>query len=346
MKGGPIMSLQKEFLDFNDRIKLDYETKKELADKRDILIDILQNSDRLPSFSHFNQGSYGMHLGTEPVNGREYDIDVGLKFHVNKEDYEPTDIKNTIADILKDHTDYGATIKKPCVTVTYKKNGEAAYHVDLVTYAYEDCQDANSQLFLAHGKDSVPDEITWEKSDPIGLLDYITASVTQGNARDQFRRIIRYLKRWKHLYFSNSGHSEPASIGITLIAADTFVKYEDNDLEALFNIVKAIQNLFVPTKFENNRWLYRIKCPMPSILNFSSNTDAFGKMTDVKMTDFKDKIEKLAKDLQAVKDEVDEAEQCKMLQKIFDSDFHVPDAKDVSKQQRNYIPSSSASGMA
>ena len=29
-----------------------------------------------------------------------------------------------------------AKIKKPCVTVTYKKDGEAAYHVDLVTYVY------------------------------------------------------------------------------------------------------------------------------------------------------------------------------------------------------------------
>ena len=45
------MSLQKEFLDFNDRIKLDYETKKELADKRDILIDILQNSDTMHRMS-------------------------------------------------------------------------------------------------------------------------------------------------------------------------------------------------------------------------------------------------------------------------------------------------------
>ena len=339
------MSLQKEFLDFHDRIKLDYETKRELADKRDILIEILQNSDRLPSFSHFNQGSYGMHLGTEPVNEREYDIDVGLRFRVNKEDYDPMVIKNTIADILKNHTDYGSEIKKPCVTVTYKKDGDAAYHVDLVTYAYENCEDTNSQLFLAHGKDSTPDEITWEKSDPVGLLDYINDSVTQGSARDQFRRVIRYLKRWKHLRFYNSGHSEPASIGITLITADKFVEYEDNDLEALLYIVKAIQNLFVLTKFENNRWLYRIKYPMPSVLNFSSDTDAFGKMTDVQMTDFKDKIEKLAKDLQAVKDEVDEVEQCKMLQRIFDSDFHVPDAKDVSKQQRNYIPSSSASGI-
>ena len=339
------MSLQKEFLDFSDRIKLDYGTKKELADKRDILIKILQDSDRLPSFSHFNQGSYGMYLGTEPVNGREYDIDVGLKFHISKEDYEPMDIKNIIADVLKNHTDYGTAVKNPCVTVTYKKYGEAAYHVDLVTYAYEDCEDDNSQLYLARGKDSTPDEITWEKSDPEGLLDYISDSVPQGSVRDQFRRIVRYLKRWKHLRFSSNGHAEPASIGITLIAADNFIEYKDNDLEALLYIVKSILKLFVATKYENDRWLYRIKYSMPSILSFSNNTDVFGKMTDVQMTDFKDRLEKLEKDLQAVKDEVDEVEQCKMLQKIFDSDFHVPDAKDVSKQQRNYIPSSSVSGM-
>lgn len=60
----------------------------------------------------------------------EYDIDVGLRFKVNKEDYEnPVELKNTIYDILQSHTEYGAEVKKPCVTVTYKKDGEAAYHV-------------------------------------------------------------------------------------------------------------------------------------------------------------------------------------------------------------------------
>ena len=185
------MSIQNEFLNFHDRIRLDYDVKAELAEKRDILLQILRDSDRLPGFDEYNQGSYGMYLGVEPTDDREYDIDVGLRFNVNKSDYEPMDIKNIIADILSDHTDYGAVIKKPCVTVTYKKDGEATYHVDLVTYLYEDHEDKQSQLYLAHGKENKPDDIKWEKADPVGLVDYINGKIEKGDQRNQFRRVVR-----------------------------------------------------------------------------------------------------------------------------------------------------------
>ena len=68
-------------------------------------------------------------------------------------------------------------------------------------------------------------------------------------------------------------------------------------------------------------------------------------MSDIYMTDFKDKIDKLVKDLEAVKEEVDEVEQCKLLNKIFGDDFKIPEKKDASKKQVNCIPSSSASGV-
>lgn len=84
---------------------------------------------------------------------------------------------------------------------------------------------------------------------------------------------------------------------------------------------------------------------MPYSLNFENDTDAFEKMTDIQMTDFKEKLEKLVRDLEAVQNEPDEVEQCRKLQKIFGDDFHVPEAKNVSKAQHNYIPSSSASGV-
>ena len=339
------MSIQSEFIDFHNRIKLDYDVKAELAEKRDILLGILRNSGKLPGFEEYNQGSYGMYLGVEPISGREYDIDVGLRFNADKDDYEPMDIKNIIADVLKGHTEYGTTVKKPCVTVTYKKDGEAAYHVDLVTYLYEDHTDKDSQLYLARGKESMPEEIYWEKSDPVGLVDYINNKVDKGNARDQFRRTIRYIKRWKNRRFNSAGHAEPASIGITLIVADNFVESSGDDLSALLSAVKSIQNLFQTVKYEDGRWLYRIKYPMPYSLNFENDTDAFEKMTDIQMTDFKEKLEKLVRDLEAVQNEPDEVEQCRKLQKIFGDDFHVPEAKNVSKAQHNYIPSSSASGV-
>ena len=91
-----------------------------------------------------------------------------------------------------------------------------AYHVDLVVYAYENKDEDGSQIFLARGKESVPDEIMWEKSDPLGLIDYINNTITDEKDREQFRRIVRYFKRWKNLKFESTGNSEPPSIGITL----------------------------------------------------------------------------------------------------------------------------------
>ena len=74
------MSLQTYFKEFNKVIKMDYDVKSELKEKRDILLGILRNDDDMPAFDEYNQGSYSMHLGVEPLD-KEYDIDVGLRFH-------------------------------------------------------------------------------------------------------------------------------------------------------------------------------------------------------------------------------------------------------------------------
>ncbi len=45
------MSIQSEFIDFHDRIKLDYDVNTELAEKRDILVKKLRDNDEPMSFS-------------------------------------------------------------------------------------------------------------------------------------------------------------------------------------------------------------------------------------------------------------------------------------------------------
>lgn len=85
-------------------------------------------------------------------------------------------------------------------------------------------------MYLARGKDSKPEEICGEKSDPKGLVDYINGAVSDSDDREQFRRIIRYLKRWKNRVFSSSGNAEPPSIGITVIAADRLTAQKETDI--------------------------------------------------------------------------------------------------------------------
>ena len=352
------MSLQTYFKEFNKAIKMDYDVKSELKEKRDILLGILRNDDDMPAFDEYNQGSYSMHLGVEPLD-KEYDIDVGLRFHVNRDDYEPMDLKEKIRDLLKNHTEYGTKIKKPCVTVTYKKDGEAAYHVDLVTYVYEDKDDSDSQLYLARGKNRDSEETCWEKSYPVGLVEYVNDKYKGDDNkedREQFRRVVRYIKRWKNKKFSSSGNAEPPSIAITLIAVDHFEaskkydyieeKYCYDDLQAVISFAKEIQNLFVFKEVnENGRLMYTIEYNLSSLLNFESDVNLFRKMSDNYMTDFKEKIDNLVNDLEAVKSETDEVEQCKMLSKIFGDDFPIPEKKNAAKKQMNFIPSTSASGV-
>lgn len=351
------MGLQKYFKEFNEKIKMDYDVKSELKEKRDILLGILRDDD-IPSFTEYNQGSYSMHLGVEPLD-KEYDIDVGLRFHVNRNDYSPMDLKDKIYELLKNHTEYGAKIKKPCVTVTYKKDGEAAYHVDLVVYTYDDKDETDSQMYLARGKNSESDETCWEMSDPVGLVNYVNDKFKGDEAKDdreQFRRIIRYIKRWKNKKFSSSGNAEPPSIGITLIAVDRFnaskkydyleEKYIYDDLEAVLNFAREIQGLFTFNGIsENGRCLYSIEYNLPSDLRFEENTNVFKKMSDNYMTDFKEKIDDLITDLEAVKNEADEVEQCKKLNKIFGDDFPIPEIKNAAKQQINSFPPTSSSGV-
>ena len=338
------MSIQKQFEKFNAKIRLDYGTNRELAEKRDVLLEKLRK-ENIPSFDEFNQGSYAMKLGVEPENDREYDIDVGLRFNRNKDDFSPMELKKQIDKALKNHTEYGSEIKKPCVTITYKKDGKATYHVDLVVYAYQDAADKNSQLYIAKGIDSNKESQKWEKADPVGLVDYINDKIEKGNKRDQFRRTLRYLKRWKHLRFSKEGHAEPPSIGITLIVVDAFTYYENDDFLAFKTVVETIRDKFMCHAVDaDGDILYRIKLMLPQELRFENNTDVFEKMTDRQMTDFKDKIEALVSSLNDIQNGMDDHEKYEKLNKIFGDDFEIPGEEQSTKQQSRVLAHSSSSG--
>lgn len=343
------MSLQKQFRDFNDAIRLDYEKKSELSEKREIITNLLNDIEDLPSFDVLNQGSYAMNTGIEPISTetkkQEYDIDIALLFNEDKDNLDPIKVKESIYNQIKGHTDYGAKIKKPCVTLTYKKNSEKAFHVDIVSYAYQTKESKNSQLYLAKGKSSDDPEKGWDKGDPRGIIDYIKNKIEDANEREQCRRIIRYLKRWKSLKFGND-HAEPASVGITFIVFDLFKYFENDDLSALIYIVQQLKSLFSLAGYdEASNPMYSINYSMPSSIKVEPNHNLFGKMTDRQMTTFKQKTDKLLEELKSIEDEPDLGEQCRKLRIIFGDDFPIPEKKDYSCPQVNYIPTSSSSGM-
>ena len=116
-----MLNLQKEFYKFHENIKLDYENQK-LHDKREILLKKLKNniSGDAATYTIFNQGSYAMGTGIYPED-EDYDIDAGIKFNINKEDYDnPIVPKKWVKDALERHTKHVA-IRRSCVTVHTRK---------------------------------------------------------------------------------------------------------------------------------------------------------------------------------------------------------------------------------
>lgn len=356
------MGLQSQFNEFHNKIKISESKLSTLREKRDIIIEKLSDSGELPSFEKLDLGSYSMNTGVEPCdrgeNTKDYDIDVGLRFNVNKLEYEenPIELKEIIDEILEDHTEYGSEIKQPCVTVKYKEDGELAYHLDLVVYAYEDKDNKDSQLYLSRGKKhSSKENKYWEKADPMGLKNLIVGKYEGDTAekkgkRAQYRRVIKYLKRWKDVQFSSDGNNEPPGIGITLLVYELFEpsKYDylesrfiANDFEALKDVVLKIKNEFRDYyDFEKEVWYKQIEYEIP----VEPYSDVFRKMTGSQMTKFWEKTNKLYDGLVEISEESDLIKKCEKLAELFGDDFPIPKKEDISKKKSSAIAPSNVSG--
>jgi Second Messenger Oligonucleotide or Dinucleotide Synthetase domain len=324
-------AVQKYFEDFHTSIKLDDDDEKaKLREKRDTLLRALRSNldEDVPTFRSFNQGSYSMHTGVLPSDGN-YDIDVGLIFDCKKDKYpDPVVLKKKVRDALDTH---GRTveIRRPCVTVNYMRGDEVDYHVDLAIYAERD----DGLLDLAKGKEnSSSDKRVWEPADPKELTSIICDAFTNDKDLAQYRRCIRYIKRWRNVQFSNGG--APISIALTLAAKYWFKPYFEisgspGDLIAMLGWVKAMLAQF---QWEStDEGLHeRLKVFLP----VTPYNDVMAGMTKTQMAKFKEKLEKLRDALSDAYDEALPEDACKLLNKQFGDDFKVPEKKDTAKSVR------------
>jgi hypothetical protein len=331
------MNLQSYFDMFNDSIRMDFNKKKELEEKREILISKLKCDDKLPSFTYFNQGSYAMYTGIKPVGDEDYDIDVALCFDVTTQEYKPTQLKAKVYEVIKNHTEYGAKVKEPCVTIYYKKDGDIAFHVDFAIYVKSDSEEDESIYYLDRGKLSSEEENKyWECAQPKELKKLINDKVEDTEKRKQYRRIIRYLKRWNKE--NCNGYSVPG-IGLTLLVYEYFFgssydkvsrDFVPDDLVELMVVVEKILNRF-SWKYdtEKNEILHYISYFNP----VKPGKDIFYKMSISNQNKFYNELKSLKSKLQEVYDEYDIVKQCEILRKVFGEDFPVPEKKDVSEKQ-------------
>ena len=299
------MSLQSLFMRFHEAIKHDrFDEGKELREKRERILTRLRNN--LPAtFDWFNQGSYSLDTGIKPINN-DYDIDIGIILNgFHWQDYDPVTVKGWIHEAVKNHT-RSVKWKRPCITVYYQEAGESIYHVDLAILA-RDRYDTK-KLRLAIGcQHSALNQREWQPDDRQGFISLVDKKQT-GEDSVQFRRVIRYLKRWKDENFSDEGHAAPTGLSLTVAAYYSFsprksVEYYTgkvtyDDLDATLWVARWILNNFSQVwDLSNNRYTPRIKLKFPC----DPYDDVFEKMTNQQMIEFHQTLSQLISDLEQAK---------------------------------------------
>ncbi|MFY0533048.1 hypothetical protein [Nannocystis pusilla] len=128
----------------------------------------------------------------------------------------------------------------------------------------------------------------WRHTDPLALSKAIEANFADDD-REQCRRAIRYLKRWKDLKFSAEGHAAPKGIGLTAAALQWFVPSKVRDGVANrvhYDDLKALSGL-VSTMLANASPRLVVKLPV------SPYDDLFRRMNDEQMGVFRNKLQDL-----------------------------------------------------
>lgn len=270
------MSYQSRFLTFHDRIKLKRGTHEALLNDKRRQIESRLRSGLSRRFTLFNRGSYVMGTGVQPISrSQDYDIDLGIIL----EGIEPSRFSAMKARQEVYNALHGVTPnvfwKAPCVTVQYMDRGAPKCHVDIAVFA-KPSRD-NGQLLIAYGK---PDRVEWERSNPRGLITEILKKSSGGESGAQFRRVVRYMKRWKDEQFPREGVAAPIGIGLTVAAHKWFLFFDRDDHRAVLHLVKSMRHSF--SSFPPHR--LSVQLPV------TPHNDVFEKMSDQQMLEFSGRL--------------------------------------------------------
>jgi len=318
------MSIQAKFLKFHDKIKLgredaEYKNAREKDDS--ILKDVKKalKEEGYPVIEDFLQGSQSTATAVKhPVD--DFDIDRSVVIAFDDAPDDPVKVKKIVLKVLEDRGFKNAKIKKPCVTADY---ASLSLHIDIPLY-----REQNGEYELAVGKKNSKDENKeWSSSDPKGLRDWINNKDDYvGSAIDklkQFKRTVRYLKRWRDVKFSSDIAGKVFSIGLTVMAKEKFKpNFDDNgkasDLIALQDTVSAILNGWYFIYQGNDQYKVTVNLPTSPWRDiFDGSSVNTGTQLYNKLTSLKNKLDKVI-------DEEDLTKQCKLLNEIFGDDFEVP----------------------
>ena len=340
------MGIQTHFDKFHNKIKLGREddTYKRARDRDDSIkaeVKTAFSEAGYPVVADFIQGSLKTHTGIVPISG-DYDIDRALVIGEDKAPENPVTPKKKALDVLEGRGFKNAKIKKPCVTADYASDN---VHIDFIIY-----KRSGNQHYLAVGKkNSDEDNREWSIADPIGLIEWINdaSAYYENEAKDvlaQFRRLVRYHKRWRDVQFSNTVATKVFSIGLTVMVKREFkpmfsTEGVREDLAALRATVEAI--LDAGYFQEEAAGEYRVHVDLP----VEPYRDIFyGSSLDTG-TQLYNKLTRLTEQLEKAEALSDERKQCEILNKLFGDDFEVPDPPTGgSKAKRAIYPTAGVVG--
>ena len=334
------MTIQKKFLEFNKNIHL---TREESvysdARKKDdsILAKIKERfkEEGYPVVSDFIQGALSTFTAIKEQS-EDFDIDRGIVIDADKAPDNPLKPKEVILDILEQRGFENATIKKPCVTADYKNDN---LHIDIPIYK----RDSYGNYQLAVGKSNSTKE--WSDSDPIGLRDWINDFdmylYYKDEHRDQFRRLVRYIKKWRNHQFSDSIKKKIFSIGLTVMFKEKFQPSINDegiadDVQALRNTINAIlrADYFIPQ--DDNKYKIRIDLPVTPYRDIYD-----GKGSSERGTQLYNRLNRLVDKLNEVSDpSMDLSKQCEIMNKQFGDQFPT-----VAVTEKNFTESNDSSNI-
>lgn len=322
--GGP-MGIQTHFDKFHEKIKLGRgDDAYKAARKRDdsIKAEVMDafKEEGYPTVTDFIQGSLKTHTGVKPISG-DYDIDRALVIDGDAAPENPVTPKKKALEVLEGRGFKNAKIKRPCVTADYASDD---VHIDLIIYKID-----GDQHYLAVGKKNSDEQNReWSACDPLGLIEWINDDSDYGDdgeqKRSQFRRLVRYLKRWRDVQFSDEVAAKVFSIGLTVMLKERFApsfstEGARQDLQALRDTIEAVLNGGYFDEEEEGRYRVRVYLPKEPYRDIF-----FGSSLETG-TQLYNKLKRLVEQLDKALGEGDERKQCEILHKVFGDDFEVPD---------------------
>ncbi|MGL6169465.1 MAG: cyclic GMP-AMP synthase DncV-like nucleotidyltransferase [Fusobacteriaceae bacterium] len=342
------MSLQIKFEKFNENIRITWQDEKmqEIREKNEsIETDIKKKfkDEGYPIQEIFNQGSYASNTTILPLDEEDYDIDKGIVIKEEHAPEDPKEPKKKLKDVLVNRNLKDPKLKVPCVTAQYYKQGNKKFHIDYPIYKI----DSDGKYFLAIAKEtSNEDNTEWQEVEIKELIKWVDGKNGKESEnlntedRKQYKRLVRYMKKWRNHNFSESNRKNIYSIGLTVMIKEQFSASitsdgVTNDLDSLYDTILNILNhsYFSFVEYDKNS---KAKYDLNVYLPKKPHSDIFNKHGITVGTLFRNKLLQLKTELEKVKIYDSLKDKCSLLNKIFGVEFPLVEEKNNSNSAKSF----------